>query len=321
MKASGGQAVPTGRWSCEIKFDGYRAIAVLNGGKAELWSRNEKELSADFAEIVAALAKLKCRSATLDGEIVALDAEGRSHFQLLQGRADTNGGAPLVFYAFDLLTLNGKSWMEAPLEARRGKLVALMGRAKSPLRLSPVFDVEPAELLAAARDKGLEGIIAKRPGSRYENGRRSTAWVKCKVVAEQEFVIGGFTHPQNSREYFGAILVGYYRAGKLIYAGKVGTGFDRARLRSLHAKFAERARADCGFTDLPRKKKPRFGAGMTRTAMRTVTWIEPELVAQVKFAEWTADGLLRQPVFLGLREDKRAKSVRREAMLRPNSAG
>lgn len=310
-----------GRWSCEIKFDGYRAIALRNGDQAELWSRNRKELSADFPEIVAALTKLKCRNATLDGEIVALDAVGRSRFQLLQGREDAEADAPVVFYVFDLLHLDGKSWAEAPLEARREQLVKLMRGAKKPLRLSPAFTVEPAKLLAVAREKGLEGIIAKRPGSSYEGGRRSGAWVKCKVVAEQEFVIGGFTRPQNSREYFGAILVGYYRAGELIYAGKVGTGFDRARLRSLHAKFTERARPDCGFVNLPMAKRPRFGAGMTRTAMRTVTWIEPDLIAQVKFTEWTMDGLLRQPVFLGLREDKSAKTVHREGTLLPDCIG
>ncbi|MEO6244662.1 MAG: non-homologous end-joining DNA ligase [Opitutaceae bacterium] len=315
MKARPTARVPTGTWRCEMKFDGYRAIAVLNAGGAELWSRNHRPLSADYPEIVAALQKLKCRNATLDGEIVALDADGRSRFQLLQGRNRTGGKAPLVYYLFDLMHRDGKSLLDAPLEERRAQLIALAGKAAGPLQLSPVFSIEPAELLAAARAQQLEGIIAKRPGSRYEADRRSGAWVKCKLLAEQEFVVGGFTRPKNSREYFGAILVGYYRAGKLIYAGKIGTGFDRARLSALHAKFLRRARTGCPFANLPLAGSPRFGAGMTASAMKSVTWLKPGLVVQVRFAEWTADGLLRQPVFLGERSDKNAKDVHREDTL------
>jgi len=315
MKALGTTQVPTGTWQCEIKFDGYRAVAILRDGTVELWSRNRKPLTADYPEIVAALGKLKCRNATLDGEIVALDAAGRSRFQLLQGRDVRDERPPIVFYLFDLMQRDGKRWTDSPLEERRRQLVSLLGKPQKPLMLSPVFTAEPSELLAAARAKGLEGIIAKRPGSLYEADGRSGAWLKCKVVAEQEFVIGGFTPPKNSRKYFGAILVGYFSAGKLLYAGKVGTGFDRALLRSLHAKFEPRARETCPFTNLPMEKTPRFGAGMTRSAMKDVTWLKPELVAQVRFAEWTNDGLLRQPVFLGLRPDKSAKKVVREPTL------
>ena len=158
----------------------------------------------------------------------------------------------------------------------------------------------------------MEGIVVKQLGSVYQPGKRSGLWLKCKVIAEQEFVIGGFTQPQNSRQYFGAILVGYYQDGELLYAGKVGTGFDRALLESLHAKFTARALTRCPFSNLPIAKKPRFGNGMTAAEMRKVSWIKPDLVAQIKFAEWTHDGLLRQPVFLGLRKDKKAKEVVRE---------
>ncbi len=167
--------------------------------------------------------------------------------------------------------------------------------------------------MQAARRQGLEGIVAKRPGSVYESDRRSGAWLKCKVHGEQEFVIGGFTPPQRSRQYFGAILIGYYQRGKLLYAGKVGTGFNQRLLESLHAEFMKRRRPDCPFANLPMERKPRFGTGMTRGEMGKVTWLKPELVGQVKFAEWTHDGILRQPVFLGLRKDKAAKDVRREA--------
>lgn len=315
MRALSREQVPVGLWQCEIKYDGFRVVAVLNAGEAELWSRNHKPLSADFPEVVQALRKLKCRNAVLDGEIVALDEAGRSRFQLLQARAHPGGRPTLVYYVFDLLHRDGQSLVDAPLEERRKHLVLLAGKAAKLVQLSPVFLVEPSELLAAARRQGLEGIIAKRPGSRYEADRRSGAWLKCKVVAAQELVIGGFTPPKNSRQYFGAILVGYYRAGKLIYAGKVGTGFDHALLASLHAIFLKRVRKVCPFANLPMEKKPRFGEGMTSAAMRQVTWLKPELVAQVKFTEWTHEGLLRQPVFLGLREDKPAKQVRREAAL------
>jgi bifunctional non-homologous end joining protein LigD len=315
MKALSSEQTPAGIWHCEIKFDGYRAIAVLNDGGVELWSRNHKPLSANYPEVVAALKKLRCRNATLDGEIVALDAAGRSRFQLLQGRDLPKEHPPLVYYIFDLLHRDGKSLVGLPLEARRQHLVALAGKAAKPLQVSPAFEVEPAELLAVARKQHLEGIIAKQPGSLYEVDRRSGAWLKCKLIAEQEFVIGGFTEPRNSRSYFGAILVGHYQAGKLVYAGKVGTGFDHTLLRSLHAKFTKRTRESCPFSNLPMGRKPRFGEGMTTAAMKRVTWIKPDLVAQIKFAEWTNEGLLRQPVFLGLRTDKKATSVHREATL------
>ncbi len=312
MKALGSAQVPTGCWRCEIKFDGYRAVAVLNGQQVELWSRNRNPLNDDYPEVIAALAKLKCRNAVLDGEIVALDAAGRSRFQLLQGRGVEE--RPLIaFYIFDIMQLDGKEISTFPLEARQRILAALLKNSRPPLQLSPWFDVEPAELMQAARRQGLEGVIAKRPGSAYESGRRSGAWMKCKVLGEQEFVIGGFSAPQRGRNYFGAILVGYYCRGKLLYAGKVGTGFNRQLLQTLYGDFMKRQSKTCPFANLPMQKKPRFGRGMTRSEMKKVTWIAPKLVAQIKFAEWTNDGLLRQPVFLGLRNDKSVREIRREA--------
>ena len=313
MKALGTDAVPEGSWRCEIKFDGYRAVAVLNDGKVELWSRNHKPLDADYPEVVAALARIKCRNAVLDGEVVALDAEGRSRFQLLQGR-DLGERPVIVFYLFDIMHLDGCSTMTLPLEDRQRLLLELLRKPKEPLQVSTWFDdVAPTDFLDAAREQGLEGIVVKKHGSLYEAGQRSGAWLKCKVHGEQEFVIGGFTPPQRSRPFFGAILIGYYQDGQLLYAGKVGTGFNYALLKSLHGEFLKRQRAECPFSNLPMERKPRFGRGMTRGEMKKVTWISPKLVAQIKFAEWTNDGVLRQPVFLGLRTDKAAKDVRREA--------
>ena len=313
MKARGTEVVPVGIWQCEIKYDGYRALALINDGKVELWSRTHNEMTANYPEVVKALEKLKCKNAVLDGEIVALDAQGRSRFQLLQGLGLNAERPALAYYVFDVPHLDGESLAGRPLEERRKRLERLMKSATAPVQLSPAFAVEPADLLAAARKQGLEGVIVKAPGSIYEAGVRSGAWLKCKVVAEQEFVIGGFTPPKASRQFFGAILVGYYEGGKLMYAGKVGTGFDRALLESLHGKFMKKQREGCPFANLPLDTRSRFGTGMTRREMAEVTWVKPEFVAQVKFGEWTADGMLRQPVFLGLREDKKAKDVVREA--------
>lgn len=315
MKALGTENVPeAGNWLCEIKYDGYRAVAVLQRGRVELWSRAHKPMAADYPEVVAELARLKCRTAVLDGEIVALDAKGRSRFQLLQGRALPGGTRPVIaYYAFDLVQHDGRDLRALPIEERKARLAGLLkGRSKA-VQLSPTFDAAPADLLRSAQEQGLEGIIAKQAGSRYEAGRRSGAWLKCKVHGEQEFVIGGFTPPQRSREFFGALLIGYFAAGGLMYAGKVGTGFNRQQLRSLHAEFMKRVRAGCPFANLPMNHKSRFGTGMTAGEMRKVTWLRPDLVGQIRFAEWTEDGLLRQPVFLGLRKDKAARQVRREA--------
>jgi bifunctional non-homologous end joining protein LigD len=318
MKALSVDTVPAGRWRLEVKLDGYRAEAVINAGDVQLWSRNYKPLTSDYPEVVAALEALRCRNAVIDGEIVALDAEGRSRFQLLQGRSLPGTRPPIVYYVFDLLHLDGKSLLDWPIEERQQALEQLVGKKSSVIRFSPVFEMKPTALLEAVRKQGLEGIIAKVPGSRYEPDQRSGTWLKCKIHGEQEFVIGGFTPPKNSRPYFGAILVGYYEKGKLLYAGKVGSGYNHALLKSLYAEFQKRRIADCPFANLP-TRRPRFGAGMTAGAMREVTWIAPELVAQVRFTEWTDDGMLRHPVFLGLRRDKAARDVVRETA--PSSGG
>ena len=308
MKALGVDGIRPGDWHGEIKFDGYRALAVIENKTALLWSRNQKPL--DYPEIALELARLPCKSAIIDGEIVAMDDQGRSRFQLLQQR-QLGGPAPILYYAFDLLHRDGRSLLDEPFEERRRQLTDLLSTKGKWVRPSEVFDADPAELLRQTQSLGLEGIILKARGSRYEPGQRSGAWLKVKNLNEQEFVIGGFTPPKNSRPHFGSIAIGYYEKGKLLYAGKVGTGFDRKLLASLHQQFALKIE-ECPFTNLPMTHKSRFGQGMTRSAMREVTWIRPQLVAQVKFAEWTEEGILRQPVFLGLRTDKPAREVRRE---------
>ena len=312
MKALSVDEVPEGDWQLEIKLDGYRAVAVVNRGAVELWSRNHKSLTADYPEIVSALSDLPCENAVLDGEIVALDEQGRSRFQLLQGR-DLRVRPTIVYYVFDVLHRDGESLIALPIEERQSALTKLVGKKSDVVRLSPVFtDASPEQLLEATRQQGLEGIIAKAAGSPYEPDRRSGLWLKCKVHGEQEFVIGGFTPPKNSRPYIGALLVGYYEGDQLMYAGKVGSGFNFARLKSLHAECLKRRVDVCPFVNLPTPRTSRFGGGMTRGMMREVTWVKPELVAQVRFTEWTSDGMLRHPVFLGLRNDKSAREVVRE---------
>ena len=167
-------------------------------------------------------------------------------------------------------------------------------------------------MLSEVKRLGLEGLIAKQPASKYEVGRRSGAWVKLKCVNEQEFVIGGYTPPKGSRDHFGALLVGYYERGKLIFASKVGSGYTQASLRQLFNTFKPLRRETCPFVNLPTRRTGRFGQGITASEMTLCTWLEPRLVAQIRFTEWTSDGGLRHPVFLGLREDKRAKEVTRE---------
>jgi bifunctional non-homologous end joining protein LigD len=269
-------------------------------------------MSADFPQVVSELEKLKCRDAVIDGEIVALDPKGRSRFQLLQNRGASASSQRIVYFVFDLMQVDGISLVPTDLADRVERLRSLIGRGGRHLQCSKGFNTEPSVLFAEAKKNGLEGIIAKRPGSPYEPDRRSGAWIKCKVMAEQEFVIGGFTQPQNSRKHFGAILVGYSDGGRLRYAGKVGTGFDERTLDDLHGTLMGRRATKCPFSDLPSMRQSRFGAGMGPAEMRKVTWVKPSLVAQIRFSEWTGDGLLRQPVYLGLRRDKPARDVVRE---------
>ena len=314
MKALGVTAIPAGDWLTEIKLDGYRALAAVQRGQpVKVWSRNENSLAEHYPEVVAGLGKLRCEDALLDGEIVALDATGRTRFQLLQQRGTAATRPPIFYYIFDLLQLNGRSLVGEPIETRRAALGKLLARPPAGLRLSPAFAAEPAKVLAQAARLGLEGIVVKAAGSRYEPGRRSGAWLKCRISSEQEFVIGGYTPPEGSRQHLGALLIGYHDGKKLLYAGKVGTGFDTDRLVEMHRLLERRRRAGCPFANLPATNRPRYGTPMNAAEMRRVNWVRPDLVCQVKFSEWTEGGHLRHPVFVGMRADKRAADVVREA--------
>ena len=301
-----------GDWIYELKFDGIRLIAVKTGKKVSLLSRNKNELAGRFPEIVEAIKNLPVRECVIDGEVVALDEEGRSSFQLLQAREMEGRESPVYFYAFDLLQLDGKSLTSLPLEARKSILEQLCADAREPIRYSGNIGGDANALLDEVKRRGLEGIIGKQRNSIYEQGRRSGAWIKLKCVNEQEFVIGGYTPPQGSRKHFGAILVGYYKEKKLVFAGKVGTGFTAKSLSMLHKKFRAQERSDCTFVDLPSKQNGEWVQGITPSMMRKMHWLNPVFVCEIKFAEWTRDKKLRAPVFLGLREDKKPSDVIRE---------
>jgi bifunctional non-homologous end joining protein LigD len=313
MKARLAEKPPTaGDWIYELKFDGIRLIVVKTDKKVSLLSRNQNELGGRFQEIVDAAKNLPARECVIDGEVVALDEKGRSSFQLLQAREIEGRKSRVYFYAFDLLQLDGKSLISLPLEARKNVLEQLSADAGDPIRYSGNIGGDAKALLSEVKRRGLEGIVGKQRNSVYEPGRRSGAWVKLKCVNEQEFIIGGYTPPQGARKHFGAILVGYNEDKKLVFAGKVGTGFTAKSLSMLHEEFQAEERADCPFVDLPSKQNGQWVQGITPSMMKKMHWVNPKFVGEIKFAEWTRDGKLRAPVFIGLRKDKKPSDVVRE---------
>jgi len=313
MKAKLVETPPSGEdWSYELKFDGYRALALKSGDAVELLSSNGKRFNERFPEIADAVAQLAEETLILDGEIVALDERGRSSFQMLQAYDIGKTKSPLAFYVFDLLQRGKDELLNEPLSKRRELLEQCIANAGEPLRMSSPLGGSAHALLKEVQRLGLEGIIAKRDRSHYEPGQRSGDWVKIKCVQEQEFVIGGYSPPGGTRKHFGALLIGYYEAKQLRFCGKVGTGFDQALLRSLHARMQALEQVDCPFVNLPETKSSRWSPTLTAREMKKCHWLEPKLVAQIRFTEWTDEDKLRHPVFLGLREDKNASEVGRE---------
>ena len=276
-------------WVFEEKYDGIRALAGRERGRVKMWSRMLQDLTAGFPHVALAVAGLPGGDLLLDGELVALDAKGVSRFQLLQRRGAA-GASPPRYAVFDLLELEGRTLVRRPLSERRSALARLIGRRTDPLFVSRRLVRDGKAAYREAKRLGWEGIIAKDEGSPYEPGTRSRYWRKVKVRKESEFVIGGFTAPKGGRQHLGALLVGLYDGPRLRYVGKVGTGFTQETLDVLATKL-ERLRTDRSpFDPAPR--------------MRDASWVRPKLVAQLAYAEWTADGKLRQPAFLGLRTDK-----------------
>ena len=287
-------------WVFEVKWDGYRAVASIDAaGAVALTSRNGLDLLARFPDLAAIGGAFHSLPVVADGEICVLDDGGRSSFQALQRymKAPRGKKPVLTYVAFDLLYADGRDLRASPLDERKTKLEALIVPDRGVL-YSKHIETKGVAFYALAEREGLEGIIGKRRDSPYR-ATRSREWVKIKAKNEQEFVIGGWTDPKGSRDAFGALLLGVYDGDALTYVGNVGTGFDAALLRDVGAALRKRGRADSPFAALPRlRPAPHF--------------VQPELVAQIAFAEWTEDGLLRQAVFLGLRVDKAAGDVVRE---------
>lgn len=313
MKARLVERPPAGDWIYEIKHDGFRTLAVISGKKAQLFSRNNKDLGGRFPEIAAAVSKIRVKDAIIDGEIVAIEPNGKSSFQLLQAYDIGTERPPIRFYAFDLLRLNGKDLTNLPLLERKAQLEKLLNNPPEGVCFSDSLEGDVDNLLEQARALGLEGLIGKRKDSTYEIGARSGSWIKLKLNLEQEFVIGGYTDPGGSRKHFGSLLVGYYdKEGKLICVGKVGTGFNEASLKDLLGRMKKIAIPDCPFANLPEPRGSRWSPGITRAIMKLCHWCKPELVGQFRYTEWTRDNKLRHPVYLGLRHDKKAREVIRE---------
>ena len=282
-------------WIFERKLDGVRCIAHRDSSGVRLLSRTDRDMSAQYSEVSEALRADPCPDFVVDGEVVALDRRGITSFSRLQRRGKER--VAIYLYVFDLLRLEGSDLRDLPLRERKRQLREAL-RFEDPIRFTPHRNEVGERLYEEACRKGLEGVIAKRADSPYR-ATRSRDWLKLKCHAEQELVIGGFTAPQGSRTDFGALLVGHFEGDTLLYAGKVGTGFDRSTLAELGAQLRDLESEDNPFADV-------------HPIPRGTHWVEPQLVAQIGFTEWTRDGRLRHPRYLGLRDDKPARQVVRE---------
>lgn len=296
------ESAPSGDWHYEIKFDGYRLLARIDGEDVQLFTRNGHDWTAKMPEQARAIAALKLQSGWLDGEVVVANEHGVPDFQALQNAFETGKSGAIVYYLFDVPYLNGMDLRQVPVEQRRAALAELLKghvAKDSVLRYSDDFAQSPESLLDSACQLDMEGLIGKRVGSAYTSSR-SSSWVKLKCKRRQEFVIVGYTDPKGSRSAFGALLLGLHDAdsGELRYAGKVGTGFNETTLRTLHSQLEPLQTAKAAVSNPP-----------TGSEARGVHWLQPSLLAEVAFAEMTRDGSVRHAVFHGLRQDKPAKDI------------
>ncbi|MBD9425470.1 DNA ligase D [Pseudomonas sp. PDM15] len=301
---------PEGDWLYEVKFDGYRILARITDGEVRLFTRNGHDWTARLPLQAEALAKLGLRDTWLDGEVVVMNDQGLPDFQLLQNAFDIGRSHDILYYLFDAPFINGEDLRETPLEQRRDQLKQLLGNPRrSPLRFSAAFSARHEDIIESACAMSLEGVIGKRAGSRYVS-RRSPDWIKLKCRLRQEFVIVGHTKPQGSRSGFGALLLAVNEDDGLRYAGRVGSGFGEVALKELHQQLQKLARSD---SPLAHK--------LTSAQTRGVSWVEPQLVGEAEFAEWTREGIVRQATFVALRSDKPASQIVRERPRPPEQLG
>ena len=308
MKATAVETLPAGNdWIYEVKWDGYRALALKHRDSVRLLSLKNKSLNADFPVVTSAVQQLDVGTAVIDGEIVAVNAAGKPSFQALQNRASAGREWLIVYYAFDLLSVDGDDLTRLPLSDRKARLAQLL--QGSDVRYSAELPGDPEAVVRLVESAGLEGVIAKRRSSVYEARTRSADWLKLKLGHVQEFVIGGYNPDGDT---FQSLLVGYYEGAKLMFAGKVRQGFNPISRRKLFDVLTRLTSPRCPFANLPSSKKSHFGEGVTAEDMKKLKWLKPRLVAQVQFAEWTSYGLLRHATYLGLRDDKAPRDVKRE---------
>jgi bifunctional non-homologous end joining protein LigD len=303
------QSLPTGpNWTYEVKLDGYRALAIKSNGRVLLRSRNNNDFNGKYPGIVAALGALPGET-VVDGEVVALDTAGRPSFKLLQNAGSSK--LVLVYYVFDLLVLAGRNVMAEPLSERRHLLKRhVLPKLSEPIRESAPLDAPFPDVIRAVKAHKLEGIVAKRLDSRYEAGQRSGAWQKMRVSQGQGFVIGGYTPSQKN---FDALIFGYYEGGHLLYTARTRSGFTPASRVQLYRRLQGLRVSECPFTNLPERSEGRWGQGLTAAKMKDCRWVNPVLVGQFEFLEWTADNHLRHARFIGLRGGRDPKQVVRES--------
>ncbi len=308
MLAKSVDELPSGKhWFYELKLDGYRALVMKKRRAIKIFSRRGNNLNGMFAPIVSAFSFLP-DDVIIDGEVVVLDDEGKPSFSALQHSQFTPES--LHFYVFDLLAYDGRDLRKLPLADRRRLLEDhVLQRMRDPVRLSEVFEATPKQLVAAAKQAGLEGVIGKRANSTYESGERSGAWVKYKTNKGQELVVGGYKPGTNGFEY---LLVGYYEGKDLTFIAKIRNGFTPALRRDVAKHFANLRTSECPFDNLPEKASARRGEAITRDVMKKIQWLRPRLVARIEFTEWTKGNHLRHSRFVALRSDKTAAEVVKE---------
>ncbi len=295
------------RWEYQLKFDGYRAIAFKTGGALHLRSRNDNDFSRRYRAIVLGLAGLPDET-VIDGEVVALDEDGRPSFGALQNYKGSN--APIYYFVFDVLVLAGRDVKGEPLEARRNLLERkIVPKLAEPVRYTGTLEASLRDLVHSVKAQGLEGLVAKRRGSRYEPGLRSGAWLKMRTDRSQEFVIGGYTVGTTT---FDALILGYYDGNRLICVARTRNGFTPGIREQVFKKFRGLEIPDCPFANLPEARSGRWGQGLTKAKMAECRWLKPVLVGQFEFLEWTEDNHLRHSRFVALRDDKPARDVKRE---------